>query len=26
VIDCVIGEEAVVATGDHHGIRIPDPN
>ena len=26
VIDCVIGEEAVVAAGDHHGIRIPDPN
>ena len=26
VIDCVIGEEAVVPAGDHHGIRIPDPN
>ncbi len=26
VIDCVIGEKAVVPAGDHHGIRIPDPN
>ena len=26
VIDCVIGEQAVVSAGDHHGIRIPDPN